>query len=233
MSGSLTTLIVLGVAIVGFMNRCEWFQICGNIGDIFKGGGQPSGGAAAPAEAAPAAEGEAGEYDAKTGEYKAPKGGYKNTGGYKGTPGWYTASGHHHCNIGEKDCVCTDPKKCLGIRGTGSEACKGGKCAPGPGQCRPDLGRYGATPCGDCPPGTGGGKCAGGTYKAKYGNAYVTYANSRYVISNEFDHEEPNISNDYVSDDVIGRYIDPGVSVRCNELKYNPFDPADRYARYY
>ena len=83
-------------------------------------------------------------------------------GGYAGTPGWYTAVGHHHCQRGQAGCVCTDPKKCLGIRGTGSQLCKNGACAPGPGQCRPDLGRYGATPCADCPPGTGGGKCAAG-----------------------------------------------------------------------
>lgn len=210
----LTTLLVFGAIAVGFMKRCEWFEICGPISDIFKSGGQPSGGGAVTAPATPSAEsGEEYEYG-ESGEYV-------NTGGYNGTPGWYTASGHHHCNKGEKDCVCTDPKKCLGIRGTGSEACKGGKCAPGPGQCRPDLGRYGATPCGDCPPGTGGGKCTGGTYKA-------SYARSNYVVSNRIGHYEPNISNDYVSDDVEGRYIDPGVLVRANQLKYNPFDPYQR-----
>ena len=178
MSGALNTIITLAVVGVGayflWQNKDQFIA------------GLKSGGGGAPA-AAPAAAAAAPSYDEK-GEYKAPAAGYTNKGGYNGTPGWYTIAGHHHCNKGEKGCVCTDPKKCLGQHGTGSDNCKGGACAPGPGECRPDLGRYGATPCKDCPPGTGGGKCAGGTYKAgNYARSYYTipggaeYAREKYA----------------------------------------------------
>lgn len=40
MSGGLTTLIVLGVVVIGFVKRCEWFGICGNI--LGSGGPNPS-----------------------------------------------------------------------------------------------------------------------------------------------------------------------------------------------
>lgn len=184
MSGAISSIITLAVVGVGA------YFLWQNKDEIIAG--LKSGGGAAPAAAAAAAAPAeaAGEYnyDKNAPGYKAPKGGYTNKGGYKGTPGWYTAAGHHHCNKGEKGCVCTDPKKCLGIRGTGSENCKGGACAPGPGECRPDLGRYGATPCGDCPPGTGGGKCTGGTYKAgNYARSFFAipgggqYARERYA----------------------------------------------------
>lgn len=190
MSGMISTLVMVGVlAAVGWFAWTNKDEIL----NAFK----PAAAAAAPASAPAAADdsggGDAaseGTYDPKTGKYTAPKGGYKApaggykaTGGYKGMPGWYTAAGHHHCIKGEKGCVCTDPKKCLGIRGTGSENCKGGVCAPGPGECRPDLGRYGAGPCNDCPPGTGGGKCTGGVYKAKYARAFYAAGNPALNIA--------------------------------------------------
>lgn len=172
MSGAISSIITL--AVVGVGAYFLWTNKDQILAGLKSGGGAPAPAAAA---AAPAAAASSGEYDTSAPGYKAPKGGYKAPkGGYNGTPGWYTIAGHHHCNKGESGCVCTDPKKCLGKTGTGHELCTGGKCAPGPGECRPDLGRYGATPCGDCPPGTGGGKCAGGTYKA--GN----YARSFYAI---------------------------------------------------
>lgn len=40
---------------------------------------------------------------------------YKKVKGYgkgKGDPGYYTASGHHHCKKGTSGCICTDKKKC-------------------------------------------------------------------------------------------------------------------------
>jgi hypothetical protein len=60
-----------------------------------------------------------------------------NYSGYKGTPGWYTINGHHHCNKGQSGCVCTDPKKCYGHSGTGSQYCRQNPncCVPGPGEC--------------------------------------------------------------------------------------------------
>jgi hypothetical protein len=65
-----------------------------------------------------------------------------NYSGYKGTPGWYTAHGHHHCTKAQGvsrggDCVCTDPKKCYGHSGTGSQYCRQNPqcCVPGPGEC--------------------------------------------------------------------------------------------------
>lgn len=174
MSGIIGTVITL--AIVGVGGYFLWINKDEILAGLKSGGAPQTVAATSPpptTDTSAAATSTAGEYDSKTGTYKAPAGGYKNTGGYKGMPGWYTAAGHHHCTKGEKGCVCTDPKKCLGIRGTGSENCKGGVCAPGPGECRPDLGRYGAGPCNDCPAGTGGGKCAaGGAYAAKYARSY-------------------------------------------------------------
>lgn len=59
----------------------------------------------------------------------APKGG--------NTPGWYTLNGHHHCGVSatgdfSPDCLCTDPKKCFGMAGTGASYCAAHKeeCAP-------------------------------------------------------------------------------------------------------
>ena len=84
-------------------------------------------------------------------------------GGYKGTPGWYTGKGHHHCNANTPGCVCTDPKKCLGHKGTGSQYCAANPriCTPrGPGTC--DAYYAGdVKDCHYCPPGTATGKCAG------------------------------------------------------------------------
>lgn len=90
---------------------------------------------------------------------KAKGGGYgggKGGGGYVGTPGWYSCVGHHHCQKGQPGCVCTDPGKCYGKKGTGHQACAGGGCAPSPRFCRPDHGRYGAGPCSLCTGGQGG-----------------------------------------------------------------------------
>lgn len=61
-------------------------------------------------------------------------GGGGGTGGYKGTPGWYTGAGHHHCNAHSAGCLCTDPGKCAGKKGTG-----GPYCAAHPQECLPNA----------------------------------------------------------------------------------------------
>lgn len=116
-----------------------------------KGGGYAGGGGGGAK--APKAAGGAGGY----------AGGGGGAGGYKGTPGWYTKSGHHHCNAGAGGCQCTDPKKCLGHAGTGSQYCAAnpGICVPkAPGTC--DAYYAGdVKDCHYCPTGTATGKCAG------------------------------------------------------------------------
>lgn len=74
----------------------------------------------------------------------------KSKGKYIGTPGFYTINGHHHCTQGQPGCVSTDPKKSikLGYR-------------LGPGECRPDLDKYGKAKQSDCA-GQGHGHSVGG-----------------------------------------------------------------------
>jgi hypothetical protein len=67
---------------------------------------------------------------------------------YIGTPGFYTVQGHHHCTQGQPGCVSTDPRKSIKL---------GYKL--GPGECRPDLDRYGKGHKDDCK-GQGGGGIA-------------------------------------------------------------------------
>ena len=52
-----------------------------------------------------------------------------------GTPGYYTASGHHHCTDGSPGCACTDPHKCsVGSSSIkpGSSTRPGSSIKPGP-----------------------------------------------------------------------------------------------------
>jgi hypothetical protein len=74
---------------------------------------------------------------------------YAKSKGYIGTPGFYTINGHHHCTQGQPGCVSTDPKKSLKL---------GYKL--GPGECRPDLDKYGKAKSSDCA-GQGGGSHGG------------------------------------------------------------------------
>lgn len=139
MTSMLNTLLVVGFLAVLAIKRCDWLQICGNIGDELKTGSSSGGGGSSEYKSSKGGKG----------KYKAPKG----KGGYIGTPGWYTISGHHHCNMGESGCVCTDPKKC----------CKTGYPPRNDAECRPDLDRYGAKPkslC-NCAKGASGGKTKG------------------------------------------------------------------------
>lgn len=141
-ASTLNTLIIIGVVLIAWKNRCNWFQLCGSIGDLIKGGSSSGGGTSS---------GRGGGYT---------KGG---KGGYIGTPGWYTINGHHHCNMGESGCVCTDPKKC----------CRTGYPPRNDSECRPDLDRYGKQPkslC-SCAPYAGGkqvGKTKGYYTKVSY-----------------------------------------------------------------
>lgn len=57
-----------------------------------------------------------------------PGTGATSPGGKTDTPGWYTLQGHHHCGVDadgsfSPGCLCTDPKKCIGHSGTGSQYC--------------------------------------------------------------------------------------------------------------
>ena len=63
--------------------------------------------------------------------------GQASPGGKTNTPGWYTLQGHHHCGVDANGsfsagCLCTDPKKCFGHSGTGSQY-----CAAHPEECAP------------------------------------------------------------------------------------------------
>lgn len=110
-ASTLNTLIIIGVVLIAWKNRCNWFQLCGSIGDLIKSGG--------------------GSNSSNGYNYKGGK------GGYIGTPGWYTLNNHHHCTIGDTfdgGCVCTDPKKCCR---TGNPPRNDSECRPDKDRYKP------------------------------------------------------------------------------------------------